>query len=209
MTTLGKAIGLALLIVSLAATLWVAVYFANRPAPNPPAPQFTTPSVPPLALESGTSVLPILTANEPVTAPTSTIRSGAYRADASSTGIFVSLDGVTSVDFSDLVRDDAGRPVLYNPFMFNGTTTVFENQFSWRVTDVSGNRLAEGQATAKSPDMGIPGAFKIKGSFQPAPKVADGFLELYDNSPKDGAEMILIRIPVVLPLLDVPPLPQP
>lgn len=93
-------------------------------------------------------------------------------------------------------KDGEGKIYLANPFVFYGTTTVFENQFAWRVKDAEGNVVAGGPAYAQSPDMGLPGDFRIRGLFDRLPKPGQGIFELYDQSAKDGSEIILISVPV-------------
>lgn len=88
------------------------------------------------------------------------------------------------------------KPFVSNPFVFYGTTTVFENQFAWRVKDDKGAVVAGGRAYANSPDAGQPGPFKIKAFFDKLPQTKEGVFELYDESPKDGSDMILIAVPV-------------
>ena len=93
-------------------------------------------------------------------------------------------------------KDQKGQIYLANPFVFFGTTIVFENQFAWRVKDGKGNVLAGSPAYAQSPDMGLPGAFRIRGIFDRLPDAQEGTLELYDESAKDGSEIMLISVPV-------------
>ncbi|MHB8831067.1 MAG: Gmad2 immunoglobulin-like domain-containing protein [Patescibacteria group bacterium] len=88
------------------------------------------------------------------------------------------------------------KPFVTNPFVFYGTTTVFENQFAWRVKDDKGTVVAGGRAYANSPDAGQPGPFKIKAFFDKLPQTKEGVFELYDESPKDGSDIILIDVPV-------------
>lgn len=104
----------------------------------------------------------------------------------------------TSVVVIGSVTD--GHVTVSNPFSFYGTTTVFENQFSWRVKDGKDVAVASGQAYANSPDMGQPGPFKVAVNLKLKPATKTGFLELFDNSPKDGAEEILISVPITFAL---------
>ncbi|MFA6504126.1 MAG: hypothetical protein WCT54_04310, partial [Patescibacteria group bacterium] len=46
---------------------------------------------------------------------------------------WMSKDGITKLRFTDILED--GKPAVYNPTIVYGTTTVFENQFSWRLKD--------------------------------------------------------------------------
>ncbi|MFA6504365.1 MAG: Gmad2 immunoglobulin-like domain-containing protein, partial [Patescibacteria group bacterium] len=100
----------------------------------------------------------------------------------------------TKLRFTDILED--GKPAVYNPTIVYGTTTVFENQFSWRLKDSRGTLVAGGRAYANSPDSGLPGPFEIKVFFDQSPTTTDGFFEVYDNSPKDGAEISLLKVNV-------------
>jgi len=115
-----------------------------------------------------------------------------------SSGIFKSTDGLTIIDQSQRDLNEKGIPLFYNPFIFEGSTIVFENQFQWRVSDQKGNLIASGQGYADSPDVGLPGHFSIKGFFDALPQSSDGTLELFYYSPEDGSEKTLIKVPVQL-----------
>ncbi len=94
-------------------------------------------------------------------------------------------------------RLENGNVSVNSPkFLFYGTTTVFENQFSWRVKDGAGKIIAHGQAQTDSPDMGVPGAFRVTAELKTIPTADGGKLDIYDNSPKDGAEQILVSVPL-------------
>mgnify|MGYP002681786767 FL=1 len=92
---------------------------------------------------------------------------------------------------------ESGKPVLTSPFVLSGLTFVFENSFLWRVKDGNGDMVAGGMAQADSPDIGIPGPYKIKGFFDILPQTKDGLLEIYYGSFKDGSDVILLSVPVV------------
>lgn len=104
---------------------------------------------------------------------------------------FKSADGVTSVVLAE--------PKLGNPFTFSGTTTAFENVFSWRLRQADGKIVASGTGYANSPDVGKPGGFSIKGFFDLIPTAASGTLEVYEASAKDGTPLHRVDIPVELP----------
>lgn len=92
---------------------------------------------------------------------------------------------------------ESGQPILTSPFTVSGLTFVFENSFLWRVKDSNGDMVAGGMAQADSPDIGIPGPYKIKGFFDILPQTKDGLLEIYYGSFKDGSDVILLSVPVV------------
>ncbi len=82
----------------------------------------------------------------------------------------------------------ASPSVLSNPFIFHGTTTAFENVINWRLVDDNGNKISEGYAMVNSPDMGIPGDFKVTAFFDHMPTTQTGRLEVFEASPKDGSD---------------------
>lgn len=82
----------------------------------------------------------------------------------------------------------ASPSVLSNPFIFYGTTTAFENVINWRLVDDNGNKISEGYAMVNSPDMGIPGDFKVTAFFDRMPTAPTGRLEVFEASPKDGSD---------------------
>lgn len=107
---------------------------------------------------------------------------------------WTSTDGITKLRFTDISED--GKPIVYNPFVVSGTTIVFENQFSWRLKDSKGVLVSGGRAYANSPDTGLPGPFTIKVFFDKSPTTIGGFFEVYAHSPKDGAEISLLKVSV-------------
>lgn len=181
MTILGRTIGLTALIIVLAVTLWVAVYSANRPDANVAPMQPATTSVPPLLLESGTSVPSVTGTGSIVVQPaTSTYKE------------FKNPKTLTSVTVIGPESD--GRIRVGNAFVFYGTTTVFENQFAWRVKDDDAQIVASGFAYASSPDTGLPGPFDVKVFFDTVPATDNGKLEVYYGSPKDGSDVMLLTV---------------
>jgi hypothetical protein len=84
------------------------------------------------------------------------------------------------------------------PIIITGKARVFENQFTYRVLDVNKNKLVEGSAYANAPDVGQFGVFSIKIDSLPKTSSNAITLEIFDYSPKDGAEIDKVSIPVVL-----------
>jgi len=81
-----------------------------------------------------------------------------------------------------------------SPLKVTGKARVFENQFSYRLKDSNGNIFAEGSAYANAPDMGQFGTFEISIPFSTTSN--KGILEVYDNSPKDGAVIDKVTVPL-------------
>lgn len=84
------------------------------------------------------------------------------------------------------------------PLTVKGQARVFENQFSYRVKDETGEVLDKGSVTANSPDMGQFGPFEINIKSIALPKSHKLTIELFSNSAKDGTEQDLVVIPVEL-----------
>ncbi|MBU2566486.1 GerMN domain-containing protein [Patescibacteria group bacterium] len=109
---------------------------------------------------------------------------------------YTSADNKTSLDLCDDMDLGEALPGLSNPFILTGTTTVFENQFSYEVIDELDNLIIQGQAYANSPDMGLPGPFVISDYFDKNPATSTGRIELIEYSAKDGERIVLLAVPV-------------
>jgi len=98
----------------------------------------------------------------------------------------------TQEEANIVVNSPVSDAQVSSPLTVTGKARVFENQFSYRLKDSNGNILAEGSAYANAPDMGQFGTFEINIPFT---TMSDkGILEVYDNSPKDGAEIDKVTI---------------
>jgi len=102
--------------------------------------------------------------------------------------------------------DDANKPniVVFSPkkgdkvglpIKILGEARVFENQFSVRIKDKNGNILAEEGVTALEGDAGEFNLFEKEINYK-KPATTDGFLEVFDNSAKDGSEIDKVTIPI-------------
>lgn len=103
---------------------------------------------------------------------------------------FKSADGVTSVVLPN--------SFLANPFYFHGTSTAFESTMSWKLVQDEGKILAQGFMMVDSPDMGIPGPFRVEAYYSGIPSSASGTLIVYEASAKDGSPIHEVKIPVTL-----------
>jgi len=92
-----------------------------------------------------------------------------------------------------------GGTSLTNPFIFYGTTTAFENNISWRLLDANGVKISQGYTYVNSPDMGIPGPFKVKAFFDLVPATKTGKLQIYEASAKDGEPIHVAEAEVAFP----------
>lgn len=108
---------------------------------------------------------------------------------ASKEKIFWSEDQVNQVVLDSF-------PNLASPFVFHGTGTAFESQMSWRLRDAKRKVIGEGSFHVMSPDAGIPGPFRVEGSWKTAPKTATGTLFVFEASAKDGTPIHIVTVPV-------------
>lgn len=89
---------------------------------------------------------------------------------------------------------EAGDTIPF-PFVLSGHARVFENVVEYRLIDDMGNVLDEGYTVADAPDVGMFGPFTATFYFD-APQHAQGVLEVFSSSPRDGAPENIIRVPV-------------
>lgn len=84
-----------------------------------------------------------------------------------------------------------------SPLVVSGNARVFESVVSIRLTDASGNILAQTTTIANSPDAGKFGPFQTELEYKvDAPQ--KGTLEIYAVSPKDGSEIDKVTLEVEL-----------
>lgn len=90
------------------------------------------------------------------------------------------------------------------PFEINGRARVFENIINIRVIDEKTKEyIYEGIATANSPEMGEFGDFsKTIDYFYKKPESENLIIEVFWHSPKDGAELDKVSIPVKINIKD-------
>jgi len=81
-----------------------------------------------------------------------------------------------------------------SPLKATGKARIYESTFAYRLTDSVGNVLAEGRGMTTAPDMGQFGPFEIDISF--TTNSDKGTLEVFSHSPKDGAEINKVTVPL-------------
>lgn len=81
-----------------------------------------------------------------------------------------------------------------SPVRIAGTASVFEGTVHVRIVDATGRTIGRGVGTAS---QGAPGrgTFGIEVTYSGS---GAGVIEVYSPSPRDGAELFLVRIPVTL-----------
>lgn len=110
---------------------------------------------------------------------------------------FTSADGVTTVAVDpDAWSGADGAFVIDNPSVVTGTSTTFESNILWKMTDADGAVVSQGYTTIASPDVGVPGPFTMTMFYDVAPKTATGTLTVYEASAKDGTPIHDVSIPV-------------
>ena len=102
-----------------------------------------------------------------------------------------------SVSQSGNIKVYTPRPndLLAHPFLLTGEARVFEGAFSYRLLNASGGQIAAGFSNDHQPDAGQFGPFSVSVGYEPL-KDATGTLEVFTRSPKDGAVIDLVKIPV-------------
>lgn len=91
---------------------------------------------------------------------------------------------------------EAGDTVS-NPIYIKGQARVFEQVVSWRIRDSRGEELIHGFTMSTAPDLGIFGAYE---AWLPVPATEDSniTLEVFESSAKDGSDINLVSVPLVL-----------
>ena len=87
------------------------------------------------------------------------------------------------------------------PFLVQGEARVFESVVRVRLRAKDGTILFDTVTMAQAPDTGQFGAYTVEvGHLLVKPTTPEVFIEVFDNSPKDGSEIDLVAIPVKLSL---------
>lgn len=149
-------------------------------------------ATPGCALGSST-VLPTPTtpAGRPPQQATSTVRPPGSPAPLPSvTAAPGTADGLPGI----VVSTPAPGATVGSPVRITGNASVFEANVQVRIKDASGRTIGQGFTTAS---QGAPG----RGAF--AAEIAysgrgPGTIEVYSQSPRDGSDQFLVRIPVTL-----------
>lgn len=100
-----------------------------------------------------------------------------------------------AADKNIIVTEPKDNTSVSSSFILSGQARVFENQFSYRLKDISGKVIASGQITSNASEMGQYGSFSKTINFI-KPTAGKGTLEVFDNSAKDGGEIDLVIIPL-------------
>lgn len=85
--------------------------------------------------------------------------------------------------------------IIGMPVRITGEARVFENSFTYRVKDAEGRILIEKSAMTNAQDAGQFGFYEINTNYA-VPKTENGFIEVFEYSPKDGAEINMVSVPV-------------
>ena len=104
----------------------------------------------------------------------------------------------TSNQVSENIRVSSPKKdaVVSSPLKITGEARVFENTFVVRLRDASGKTLVEEpKMTDPGEGMGYFNPFQVEVSYS-TPKTAAGTIEVFQYSPKDGAEVDKVIIPI-------------
>lgn len=85
---------------------------------------------------------------------------------------------------------------LGNPFVILGRARAFENVVSWRVRDARGKIVAQGFVMTNAQEMGQYGSFRVRAFFDQVPETDTGAVEVFTDSPRDGSDQDMVRVPV-------------
>ncbi|GIW05304.1 MAG: hypothetical protein KatS3mg060_0109 [Dehalococcoidia bacterium] len=142
--------------------------------------------LPGCALGSSTVVAtPTVPAARPVVTPT--VRPPLPTPTPAAPGTADGLPGIV------VTSPQAGATVS-SPVRITGTASVFEGTVQFRIKDVNGQTIGQGVATAS---QGAPGrgTFSAEIAYRGS---GPGTIEVFSQSPRDGSDQFLVRIPVTL-----------
>ena len=110
--------------------------------------------------------------------------------------------GADSTEFTNtttsgniVVYQPRAQQQLSNPFVLIGEARVFENVFNYRLLDETQQVLAESFALAAAPNVGQFGPFDFPITYS-ASASANGLLEVFAQSAKDGSEIDKVSVPI-------------
>lgn len=100
------------------------------------------------------------------------------------------MDGLPGI----IVTAPQAGATVSSPVRVTGTASVFEGTVHVRIIDAAGRTLGRGVTTAS---QGAPGrgTFGVEVAYTGS---GAGVIEVFSPSPRDGAELFLVRIPVTL-----------
>ena len=96
-----------------------------------------------------------------------------------------------------IVSSPKSGAVVTSPLIVFGFSRTFEAAVNWRIKDLSGNILDEGYDMSAAQDIGQFGPFRLE-IFLPVIAEKDFILEVFEYSMKDGSDLSLISLPLVL-----------
>ncbi|HYY55305.1 MAG TPA: Gmad2 immunoglobulin-like domain-containing protein [Candidatus Dormibacteraeota bacterium] len=104
--------------------------------------------------------------------------------------------GYTSPRGSITVDQPRAFAAVTSPMTVNGTATLFEGGFSWRLLDAGGKELAKGTGQA-SPGAPAKGTFSFNVTFSVTSDTY-GYISLISFSAKDNSVDDEARVPIIL-----------
>jgi len=85
--------------------------------------------------------------------------------------------------------------VVGQPLVIVGLAREFESTFNYQLLDLEGHVMAAGYSMANAPDIGEFGAFSVVVDYG-FPQAEEGVVKVFAHSPKDGAEIDVVEVPV-------------
>ncbi len=97
-----------------------------------------------------------------------------------------------------IVSSPTSGAAVQLPMIITGQARVFESVVSYRIIDEKGTTLSSGNTMANSPDAGKFGPFTI--TIKDLGEFTGGKMSIvvYQSSAKDGSEIDLVSVPVIL-----------
>jgi hypothetical protein len=112
--------------------------------------------------------------------------------------VAVSKGEISSASKNVIVSSLVKNQILTSPFVLLGRARAFESGVSWRVIDGFGNVIASGDALTNARDAGMFGQYRVRAFLRKIPKTANGKVEVYTVSPRDGSDQDVVQVPVRL-----------
>ena len=105
----------------------------------------------------------------------------------------VDLTSAVALTQNLLVVSPEPKATVTSPLVVSGFGRVFEQQFGWRIKDSTGAVVATGSAMTRAADAGQFGPFSFE-VFLPALTAQAFTLQVFDASPKDGADQDVVTV---------------
>jgi LysM repeat protein len=106
--------------------------------------------------------------------------------------------GVWSNQLNIRVTRPARGAAVGSPVLVEGTASTFESVVQVEILAADGTRLAQASTRANAPDTGRHGPFQVSLPVAGAPDGRSATVRVFWSSPRDGAPLDEVRIPISL-----------